>query len=573
MNSINKKLSVIISILMLLLVVNAVGMISHLLYQNTIKQSGERGLTAVRTMVELIDVDLLLEINKNQDQQDQRYIDMVEQFTKICNNNELLYLYTAHYDENGDIRYGVVADGLDDTLGLLFAEDDISDEIIETLTKGENNYTQPVKTEQWGSLMSSNVPIFDKQGNIVGAMVADFSQTDVLARVNVILKKIAFVIIIFSILVGIVLSFLCRKTIVNSIKSLNESLSKIAEGDFTEAINEKLLIRKDEIGEIASAVEVTRKFVKELVQRLINESLLVNEGIYKNNEAIDALTKEIIQIHEKGESISAVMEESVAATEEMQNNSIAMKETVYTIEKDAIAGVKEADNLNTVVNELNLELATSKQRVDQTYKEIEQKLMQSMKRAEDIEVISESIDLIIAISEQTNLLALNASIEAARAGEAGKGFAVVADEVRKLAEHSKEATNLISDKVNNAIDVVRDLNEQVRIVFDFLDTEVMKDYETFIVSGKSYAENAELMKSVFDNFLKTTTRLSSMIEQMNGVIEGVATSSNVTANNMTSITENVGVIDKRMQEVAKEMLNTKGHMESLINSVDHIKAY
>lgn len=57
---------------------------------------------------------------------------------------------------------------------------------------------------------------------------------------------------------------------------------------------------------------------------------------------------------------------------------------------------------------------------------------------------------------------MNASIEAARAGEAGKGFAVVAEEIRQLSEQTKDATNRITD-------IIQDLNEDAQHAMDSME--------------------------------------------------------------------------------------------------------
>ncbi len=70
--------------------------------------------------------------------------------------------------------------------------------------------------------------------------------------------------------------------------------------------------------------------------------------------------------------------------------------------------------------------------------------------------IGEAIGMIKTIADQTNLLSLNATIEAARAGEAGRGFAVVASEVKSLAGQTAQATQNITEWVDNIQDASKE---------------------------------------------------------------------------------------------------------------------
>ncbi len=106
-----------------------------------------------------------------------------------------------------------------------------------------------------------------------------------------------------------------------------------------------------------------------------------------------------------------------------------------------------ADELGGSVAEIGRQVSRANRVVGEATELATRSNGQIVSLAQAAQKIGDVVGLIKAIAEQTNLLALNATIEAARAGEAGKGFAVVASEVKTLASQTAKATEEIGAQV------------------------------------------------------------------------------------------------------------------------------
>lgn len=168
-----------------------------------------------------------------------------------------------------------------------------------------------------------------------------------------------------------------------------------------------------------------------------------------------------------------------------------IQERVSNIAGAADEMVEKSMQTRTLMSESSEKISASKKGAEvmqSTSKQIEDKLTQLKKEAEDMQEI---VRVIQSITENTNLLSLNASIEAARAGEAGRGFAVVADEIRTLAEDTQNSAVEITDLLAHFQNISDDVGTSIGGILEEIQKQtnyIEEAYNQFDVMQVSLGE-------------------------------------------------------------------------------------
>ena len=579
MNIKKRGLTVIFMVFFLLIVMTSIfGGIY--IYNHTINQTAEEALKSLRSIANMIDTDKFENFMENKDMEDEYYKSLQKDFTEIKSANNFKYLYTESYDKDGQTTiYGVDTlningDGDPYEIGeVVNAEGNYYDteEVIESLNKGVETFTRPYNDEDWGMLISCNVPIKNESGNVLGIVACDISAENAYKDIKNTLLIIEGIILIFSILTAFLIFMFLKRHISEPINKVVKILLSISKGDFTVEVDESIIKQKDEIGFISREIENMRNSVRTLASKVIEESKLIDDSAKTCFKTIEILKEKVNNITNDSQGVLGVMEETTSYTEEMNATANTVAETMRNIKDRSVDGMNVSKENNNRIEEANNKIIISKDNLDKVYSEMHNNLKDSINKSKNIGYIKKSIDMIGEICDQTNLLALNASIEAARAGEHGKGFAVVAKEVSDLAEESKNVTYKMQEVVDTALESVEKLVSDSERILNFLDFEVVKNYEMFLATGEQYTKESNDMVSMLEEFNTSTQKLYDSTNIMTKAIDDITSATNATTEDVMNIVGDVEHINNNSETLYGEINTTKQRVNKLIELVNHLK--
>ncbi len=177
--------------------------------------------------------------------------------------------------------------------------------------------------------------------------------------------------------------------------------------------------------------------------------------------------------------------------------------------------------------------------------------------ADQVDKVSEAIDLIDTVSTQTNLLALNASIEAARAGEYGKGFAVVADEVRALSMRTHDSAAGIHEQLTQ----FKELTASAR--------EHAETSKAAAVNGfKEIQHNHDILNSVVEAVDGIKSSSDMMVETIKEKAEA-AKSVSEEVKNLISLSDDTASISSKSRDDMEKISDEASDLSEMISSFKH----
>ena len=342
--------------------------------------------------------------------------------------------------------------------------------------------------------------------------------------------------LVASLIIAVIIATVVSLSISRPLRRVTNAMRRIADYELDAEIDG--LDRRDEIGEIARALQVFRQNAAE--RRDLREAREAEQQ--RERARADAIGRTIDGFEQK---VAGIIADFADAADGLRNNAEAMTSSAGEANKQSAAVAEAAQlasgNVAAVAQEaeeISGSILEFGRQISRTNEIVADAVSKSGAANEDVrylhgaaDKIGDVITMIQDIAEQTNLLALNATIEAARSGEAGKGFAVVANEVKSLAGQTAEATQQIADQIadiqsatQRAVKAIEEIVNTVQQVDDIA-SSISQSVEQQTESTQSISRSVKDAAAGTDSVSSNIAVVSQVASETGDAAEGVSEAS------------------------------------------------
>lgn len=443
------------------------------------------------------------------------------------------------------------------------------DRIVEkVLQNGEEYFSSAVSLDgvmNYGYFM----PVYQNGSDdeIIGMVFVGTDKENKDAVVNGIIFGIGAAVCVAMILcIGVGLKL--ATSISHNIKKSIGIMGKVAEGDLTVWVDDKMLKRKDEIGDLSRVTVKLKDTLKGILKGISQNSESLLEASRALGNAADTTNGTMNEVQN---AVSQV----VANSTEQSKNSESTSENMRIMGEHITETSTEVDTLNQ--NAASMQKSSKKtadtlaqlchinEEVERIIGEVKE---QTDRTNASIQKINAAMEFITSIAEETNLLSLNASIEAARAGESGRGFAVVADQIKKLAEQSNQSGHEIEETTKALMeDSAREM-------------EIMQRMQEIITeqSGsmqETRANVSEVLKEIeasMQSILQIRESTGRLAESRGEVMEAVEQLSQIAHDNVDS-TQQTYTETQEVLDTFKQVYDSAGQLKKIADELAQSMQY